>query len=161
MRSMAYFIAILEDDSDRQAAMADCLEDRFPQYPIRFFATAAEMIWHLRRNLSDVIVIGLDHDLELVPIVGKSLLDPGSGRIVADYLASVAPVCPVVIHTTNAPAGDGMEAILQDAGWATSRVTPYGDLQWIPEVWLRAMRDAVVRHTPVPLPQIAPRANTA
>lgn len=158
---MALFIAILEDDAERQSAMAECLEDRFPQYPIRFFATAAEMISHLRRNLSETIVIGLDHDLELVPVAGRSLLDPGSGRDVADYLASEPPACPVVIHTTNAPAGDGMEAVLQDAGWATSRVTPYDGLQWIPEVWLREMRNSVVLHAPVSLPQIAPRAKMA
>lgn len=141
---MACHIAILEDDAGLQAAMADCLQDRFPQYPARFFATAGEMIWHLRRHLPEVLAIGLDHDLELVPVVNNSVLNSGTGRDVADYLASEVPVCPVVIHTTNDAAAIGMERVLQETGWATSRVVPYCDLEWVSEVWLRAMRDAIV-----------------
>lgn len=141
---MGLFVAILEDEADRQSAMADCFQDRFPQYPVHFFATAAEMIWYLRRHLSDAIAIGLDHDLELIPVADHELLDGGTGRHVAEYLASESPVCPVVIHTTNSPAGTGMEATLQDAGWSTSRVTPYGDLDWVQEVWFPAMRNAIV-----------------
>ena len=38
-----------------------------------------------------------------------------------------------------------MEQLLQPAGWQTFRVTPYGDLEWIPEVWFRVMRDAIVQ----------------
>lgn len=141
---MSYQIAILEDDIDRQKAMAECLADRFPQYAVRFFATAAEMIWFLRRQLPEVLAIGLDHDLELVPVAGDAVLDSGTGRDVAEYLASEVPVCPVVIHTTNGPAGTGMERVLQEAGWSTSRVVPYGDLDWVAEVWFRMMRDAIV-----------------
>lgn len=153
---MTHFLAILEDDADRQAAMADCLEDRFPQYPIRFFATAAEMIWFLRRHLPEVLAIGLDHDLELVPVVRESVLDSGTGRDVAEYLASETPACPVVIHTTNGPAGTGMEMVLQDAGWTTSRVVPYGDLDWVTETWFRTMRDAIVGGVSAAVPLAPP-----
>lgn len=152
------FVAILEDNAERQAAMETYFHDRFPQYPIRFFASAVEMIWHLRRHLSDAIAVSLDHDLEPVQVAGRESLDGGTGRHVADYLASETPVCPIVIHTTNGPAGTAMQSTLEDAGWSTSRVTPYGDLDWVSEVWVRAMRDAIVAAVPMnsPAPAISP-----
>lgn len=143
---MSLSLAILEDEDDRRRAMADCFQDRFPQYPIRFFATAAEMIWYLQRHRSELIAIALDHDLELVPITDRENLDSGTGRNVADFLATVAPTCPVVIHTTNEHAGFAMEETLRQAGWPTSRVVPYGDLEWISEVWFRVIRDAIVAY---------------
>jgi CheY-like chemotaxis protein len=140
---------ILEDNEDRRAAMRECLEDRFPQYPIRFFATAAETIRFLRLHLDETLVVSLDHDLDLISGAPGRMFDPGTGRDVADYLATQPPVCPVVIQTTNVPAGDGMERVLQEAGWTTTRVTPYGDLEWVAEVWFRLMRNAAVQ-TAVP-----------
>lgn len=153
---MGLSVAILEDDVERREAMADCFHDRFPQYPIRFFATAAEMIWYLRRFQSELIAIALDHDLELVPVTEQENLDSGTGRNVADFLATVAPACPVVIHTTNDHAGFAMEETLREAGWPTSRVIPYGDLEWISEVWFRAMRDAIVANVVTDTQTVAP-----
>lgn len=151
---MAMTIAILEDNHDRQTAMRDCLEDRFPQYPLRFFATAAEMLRYLQLNRDDILAVALDHDLEFIPGADERLFDPGTGRDVADYLASQPPMYPVVIHTTNCPAGAGMQQALQDAGWETICITPYGDLEWIPEVWFPAMRNAIVQ-TAVPKTHIS------
>jgi hypothetical protein len=150
------FVAILEDNADRQAAMESCFRDRFPQYPIRFFASAVEMIWHLQRHLSEAIAISLDHDFELVQVSSREFLDGGTGRHVADYLAGEVPVCPIVIHSTNTAAADGMELTLQDAGWITSRVTPYGDLEWVPEAWMPAIRNAIVGSVPVSNPEPVP-----
>ena len=138
-------IAILEDNEERCNAMRTVLQDRFPQYPIRFFATAAEMIRYLRLHLPNMIAIALDHDLDLIAGGVNRLFDPGTGRDVADYLATEDAVCRVVIHTTNQPAAEGMEQALRDAGWRTKRVIPYGDLEWIPEIWFPAMRNAIVR----------------
>ena len=73
------------------------------------------------------------------------MLDPGTGREVADYLAAKTPVCPVVIHTTNTPAALGMEMVLKDAHWKTYRVLPFDDLEWIPTDWFRTVRRAIVR----------------
>jgi hypothetical protein len=138
-------IAILEDNEDRREEMAVCLKDRFPQYPVQFFATAAETIRFLRLHLDDCLLIGLDHDLDLIEGANGQLFDPGSGRDVADYLATRRPTCPVTIHTTNVPAAEGMRAALEEAGWATSQVVPYGDREWIGQLWLRTVRNAVVR----------------
>jgi CheY-like chemotaxis protein len=145
---MAMKIVILEDNEDRQAVMRRCLQDRFHQFEQRFFDGAPEMMDYLETHLEDTIVIGLDHDLELKPGPKGTVTDPGTGRDIADYLARRPPVCPVVLHTTNSPAAQGMEGVLQEAGWHTRRVYPLGDLEWIPTEWFRAIRQAIVRPSP-------------
>ncbi|HEX5271066.1 MAG TPA: cyclic-phosphate processing receiver domain-containing protein [Gemmataceae bacterium] len=142
---MAMKIVILEDNADRVRAMRDCLTDRFSRFECHFFDDAAGVRDYLETNLADTIVICLDHDLELKQFPSGEVVDPGTGREVADYLAGKSPVCPVVIHTTNAPAGRGMEMVLRDAHWKTFRVIPFDDLAWIPTDWFRTVRRAIVR----------------
>jgi hypothetical protein len=141
---MAMKIAILEDNEERQALMRACLSDRFYQYDTHLFASAAETICFLDDHLADTLVIGLDHDLELQPGPDGRCVDPGTGREVADYLAGKAPVCPIIIRTTNGPAAVGMERVLHDAHWQTRRVIPFDDLQWIEREWFPAVRRAIV-----------------
>jgi CheY-like chemotaxis protein len=141
---MARKIVILEDNADRRRAMQGCLEDRFCQFEARFFEEPAGAIEYLQTHLRDTIVISLDHDLELKAGADGRLLDTGTGRDVADFLARHAPVCPVVIHSTNSAAATGMEMVLQEAHWPTRRVVPCGDLEWIPTQWFRVVRRAIV-----------------
>lgn len=137
-------IVILEDNAERRRLMRDAIVDRFPQYDLRFFITAGEAIVHLRENYDNLLAIVLDHDLDLIPVDGHRLIDPGSGRDVADFLASQPVVCPIIIHTTNGPAAVGMEAVLHDSGWKTYRVIPVGEFKWIPKLWLQTVRNAIV-----------------
>jgi hypothetical protein len=90
--------------------------------------------------LHETILIALDHDLEFLEGDGHVMIDPGTGREVADFLATQPPVCPVIIHTTNTPAGEGMEMSLNEAGWKTNRLIPYGDMEWIPESWFPTIK---------------------
>ena len=135
-------IAILEDNVDRTVAMRAALADKIYLYEPHFLPTAPLMLAWLDQHFDETIAISLDHDLELPPLA-VDRTDPGDGRAVADTLASRVPNCPVVIHTTNIPAGDGMEATLVEAGWKTYRVTPCDDLRWIRETWLPIVREAV------------------
>jgi CheY-like chemotaxis protein len=147
-------IAILEDNEERRHEMRDSLSDRFPQYEICFFVSACDMIDYLRTHLPRVLVIALDHDLELMPAPDGCVRDPGTGRDVADYLAGQTATCEVVIHSTNSVAAVGMQAALEETGWSTDRVLPMAGTAWIRTVWLRALRDAIVRqaeHQPVPV----------
>lgn len=137
-------ILILEDNQDRQAVMGRCLKDRFYQHEILFFDDAAEMRRFLELRLDEALLIALDHDLELKPASNGQLVDPGTGREIAEFLAGQRPICPIIIHTTNSAAGDAMEFLLRDARWEVRRVHPYGDTEWIPEVWFRAVRNAIV-----------------
>jgi CheY-like chemotaxis protein len=137
-------IAVLEDNLERRELMRKLLADRFYQYEAAFFDDAATMIEFLNDHLSRLILVVLDHDLELKETGDGRCLDPGCGRDVVDFLTAQPATCPVVIHSTNSAAADGMAFALEEAGWKTYRVTPFGDLEWIPSVWLRTVRQALV-----------------
>jgi hypothetical protein len=137
-------IVILEDNEGRRSAMRDCLHDRFQQYESIFFADAKKMCAYLEANLQSVLIISLDHDLELEPRDNGKPLDPGTGRGVAEFLALRPPCCPIIIATTNSAAGDGMEFLLREANWDIHRVHPHGDMEWVPSVWFRTVRNAIV-----------------
>ena len=137
-------IAILEYNAARRAVMQDCLRDRFHSFESVFFDDASEMLGFLKDHLASALIISLDHDLDFKPQPNGEMLDAGTGRQVADFLALHAPVCPVIIHTTNSVAGDGMEFLLRDAHWQTHRVYPWGDLEWISTLWFKTIRNAIV-----------------
>jgi hypothetical protein len=124
--------------------MQKSLRDRFHQYEIVLFDNAQLMCAYLESHLENTLIIALDHDLELLMQPNGVCADPGTGRAVAEFLASKTPICPIVIHTTNTAAGDGMEFLLRDANWETHRVHPFGDLEWISSKWFRTVRNAIV-----------------
>jgi hypothetical protein len=148
-------IAILEDHEDRRAIMQSCLADRFFMYETRFFDDPTAMIQFLQKNLDQTLLVGLDHDLELKPGPAGQWTDPGTGREVANYLAQRQPVCPVVIHSSNAQAVLGMEMVLQASGWKTWRVVPFEDMDWIAKEWFRTIRRAILDTTRPATPRVA------
>lgn len=137
-------IVILEDNQERKAAMASSLVDRFVQYETKFFHSSPSLISFLQDHLNEVIILSLDHDLEVVADKNGKLVDQGTGREVADFLAQLQPAFPVVIHSTNSGAAQGMEMVLREANWETYRVIPFGDLEWVPTQWFRAIRQAIL-----------------
>lgn len=139
-------IAILEDNLDRQSAMQAWLNDRLYMYEHFFFDEAPAINSWLQANLSETLLISLDHDLDLKPTGDGRWFDPGTGRDTADFLAHQVPACPVLIHSTNAPAVHGMADVLTEQGWTVGIVTPYGDLAWIDEVWWPAVKEQL-KHT--------------
>ncbi|MEO1527374.1 MAG: cyclic-phosphate processing receiver domain-containing protein [Planctomycetota bacterium] len=84
-------------------------------------------------------LICLDHDLFTD---SPDEPDPGDGRDVAGYLATQTPLCPALIHSTNAPAADSMMFTLRDAGWNVDRIAPIG-ADWIEEYWFPTMLSMV------------------
>jgi hypothetical protein len=141
---MTMKIVILEDNADRQAIMRRCLADRFYNFDAKIFDSSAETISYLREHLAETIVISLDHDLELKTGSDGRLVDPGTGREVADFLAGQSPVCPVIVHSSNSDAAIGMKTVLEESGWKTKRVVPFDDMNWIETDWFFAMRRAIV-----------------
>ncbi len=142
---MAKKIVILEDNAERKALMAQCLQDRFYQFERRFFDEAGTMVDFLKMNLQETILISLDHDLEIIEGKEGRMVDPGTGREVANFLAAQAPVCPIVLHSTNSAAVAGMKAVLDEAGWEIYRVVPCADTERIRTDWFRAVRKAIVK----------------
>jgi hypothetical protein len=136
-------LLILEDNPDRIAAMRAQAAANLPGTAVEVFDEVAPFIEWAETHLSDVSLISLDHDLDLISQPDGMLRDPGDGRQVARWLAGRAPVCPVIIHTTNVFAGESMRLALRDAGWVVVRVFPGPELSWIAADWLPAAREAL------------------
>jgi hypothetical protein len=139
------YVAVLEDDDRRQEGMRALLAAELPEHAPAFFDNAPKMIAWLRLHLQSVALLCLDHDLGPNRREGDTVFDPGCGRDVADYVASHAPVCPVVIHTTNSYAAPGMAQALEEGGWRVERVVPFSDLEWLSRVWIGTVRDTLAR----------------
>jgi hypothetical protein len=135
---MSSLIAILEDDPDRLVKMRDCISRLMPGAQQSYFDSASNMISWLSGHLGEIDLISLDHDL---PLEGNH----GTGRQVADYLATRSPVCPVIVHTSNEFFSPGMLQVLTDAGWPVFRVYPHGDLDWVNLGWADQIRRLIKR----------------
>ncbi len=136
-------IVNLEDNSDRQLATRKCLTRRLPDARIEFYDSAHAFISSLTLAADDVELIALDHDLEMIDSGDGTLVDPGTGMDAAEWLAQSSLETPFIVHTTNLPAGERMMSTLQNAGWSVQRVVPYGDTEWIREVWWQAVCRAI------------------
>ena len=100
------------------------------------FDNAADMIAWVKGSLEKVVIMSLDHDLEPSSLRDGRAFDPGTGRDVVDFLVTQKPAFPVIIHTSNHIAGDGMKYALEDARWINKRVLPFDDFEteWIETV---------------------------
>jgi len=128
------YIAILEDCPERVARMEQCFKKSGIAFKTVFFSDAFLMIEWLTQNQSNVILISLDHDLDLI-LEGQENRDPGDGKDVANYLASQKPFCPVILHTSNYFGRESMKYNLLDKGWSVSVVMPTPDPEWIDSDW--------------------------
>jgi hypothetical protein len=136
---VAGVVVILEDDVNRITAMRASLADVLPGLDIAVFEDAHQMIAWLGGRLGQVVLISLDHDLPLRQEPGRTV-DCGTGRQVADFLASMPPTCPVIVHSSNDPCATGMFFTLKDAGWPCSRIYPSPDPAWIRDAWVARVR---------------------
>lgn len=137
-------IAILEDDERRYSAMQELLTTEFPGQQFIHFDNSPDMITWLDKHLPKARLLCLDHDLGPNRERDGAVFDPGTGRDVVDFLAQQAPVCPVLIHTSNYRAAPGMEFALEPSGWVVERVSPSYDIAWIPAAWIRAVRQLLL-----------------
>jgi len=79
---------ILEDNRDRRVAMIGRLAERFPFLRVVFFDASKKMIDFMESDeLQDVVMISLDHDLEMLPGSQGDWIDPGTGLDVARWLS--------------------------------------------------------------------------
>jgi hypothetical protein len=141
---MAKWVAILEDDASRVAAvravLPQALASVLPAFDAAVFDNVPDMIDWLEANLADTALtdtalICLDHDLGANRVRDGAPFDPGIGRDVADFLAMCPARCPVVVHSSNTPAVPGMLRALRESGWVSSAVMPSDDLRWVREAW--------------------------
>ena len=101
------------------------------------------MLAEIESLLDRAQLISLDHDLYKD---SPSDPDPGTGRMIADYLSKRDPVCPVVVHSSNTNAAWGMSNQLVSAGWRVELVHQLNQPAWIEELWLPVARLLVQVH---------------
>jgi hypothetical protein len=104
-----------------------------------FFRSAVEFIAAVDARETLPEVISLDHDLATA-----SGIELGTGRQVADYLASCPPFAQVLVASTNQSGVAGMLTRLAEAGWAAERIVPYNGIEWI-TAWGEVVR-SLLRH---------------
>jgi hypothetical protein len=137
---MTAFVAILEDCPERVAEMRACLAELLPNHSPAFFDDAGEMLAWLAEHLPEVALISLDHDLRLPTDADDRRCDPGTGRMVADYLAGQPPVCPVIVHSSNDHFAPGMLQVLLEMEWPCRRVYPFDEHRWVRAAWAAEVR---------------------
>lgn len=125
----------MDDDERRLGSMNALIEGSFTDYATILIDNSPDTIDWLKDHLSSAALISLDHDLGPNRERDGAVFDPGTGRDVVDYLVTKNPACPVIVHTTNHIARDGMIFALEGAGWKTSFVVPHDDLEWIHGIW--------------------------
>jgi hypothetical protein len=132
---MDRYVAILEDCPERIDRMKQCVKKSGVAFKTVFFFDAYVMIEWLIQNKSNVVLLSLDHDLDLI-LEGQESRDAGDGRDVANYLSSQKPFCPVIIHSSNYFGRESMKYELLEKGWDVSIVVPSPEVSWIDLDWL-------------------------
>lgn len=130
-------ILLLEDNDERLAGFRKAVASLGDGHELMVWRDAPAMITECAQWFPSAAVICLDHDLNPQP---GATTDPGTGLDVAKFLADFLPVCPVLIHSSNADRVYSMHNELRFAGWIVDRVGPLGT-DWIETTWLRRMRE--------------------
>lgn len=124
--------------------MTGLLRELLPHGHAIVFGDASVMLAWLAEHVGEVSLISLDHNLPIRRDADNRLIDCGTGRQVADWLAAREPVCPVIVHSSNEPCAAGMMFALRDGGWKCRRVYPRDDLDWIANEWADAVRECLM-----------------
>jgi len=136
---MAHHIYILEDNANRTTRFRSAIHRLDPLIQLTIWCDANAMVIDLSHERNTASLISLDHDL--YPSDGNTG-DPGDGFVVAKYLATVSPSCPVIIHSSNADRARMMQGELQLAKWQCERLLPFG-ADWIEREWASRVRSLI------------------
>jgi DNA-binding NtrC family response regulator len=131
-------ILILEDDRGRVERFKAALKHLGADFEVKVWPNAKKMISEIDDYLQTSVLISLDHDLN--PI--RAGEDAGDGLDVAKFLASRAPLCPVIIHTSNITRCEMMMGELEPAGWTVKRTGPIGG-DWIEVDWMNLVSQLI------------------
>lgn len=138
---MRQVLLILDDDRVRLRGFEEIAPKLGAQWAIAAWRDAHSMISEISRHWDDARLITLDHDLLTD---ARTDPDPGSGRVVAEFLAKRGPVCPVIVHSRNTDAAWGMFNVLSYSGWTVELVHHLDQTEWIEEKWLPVARRLVL-----------------
>ncbi|MCZ6564754.1 MAG: hypothetical protein O6852_01255, partial [Gammaproteobacteria bacterium] len=89
---------VLEDNLNRTESFYEAASLTDTKVSIKVWRIASLMIEELPNYINEASLISLDHDLYKHKDDDP---DPGTGREVANYLSTLVPSCPIIIHSTN------------------------------------------------------------
>ena len=124
-------ILILADDDDRVRGFQEAVASLGRDFRVGIWRDAPTMIAESPACFAKACLISLDHVLETV--AGEA--DPGTGLDVAEFLSLHAPMCPVILHTSNFDGMLAMHNKLRAGGWTVATVPPR-EADWIQTSWL-------------------------
>ena len=127
-------LLMLEDDAERIDKFRAALHVIDPALSLRIWNDAWTMIREVEAFLPSACLISLDHDLE-----PSGPNDPGTGWDVTKFLVTLQPVCPIIIHSSNADRASWMMGEFELEGWEYHRLPPLGD-DWIEHDWHHLVR---------------------
>jgi putative RNA 2'-phosphotransferase len=128
-------ILLLEDNDERLAGFERTVKG-LGEFELKIWRDAPSMIAECEAFFPTTALMSLD-DLNSQP---GATVDPGTGLEVAKYLDECRPVCPVIIHSTNADRAHSMHNELRFADWISERVGPIGT-DWIETLWMTKSRE--------------------
>jgi hypothetical protein len=146
--SRGWFAPRAAAEGDVVAVLEDDLEGRQPQFRraaellgLRYVVhdNAPDFVAWLERSFESVRLMSLDHDLGPSRERGGGRFDPGSGMQVVEALLKRRPAFPVIVHSSNPYDAPTMVRRLEEAGWTSQRIVPWGE-EWIPTLWLELAR---------------------
>lgn len=135
-------ILMLEDNDERIAAFQKTVVALGDGFELKIWRDAPSMIAECEAFFPTTALISLDHDLNQMP---GAKVDPGTGLDVAKFLAECRPVCPLIIHSTNADRAHSMHNELRFADWIAARVGPIG-MDWVETLWRRKALEFLAAH---------------
>jgi len=127
---------LLEDNPERLREFHSVVSQLGREYQVRSWRDAHRMMAECHGCLPDTALISLDHDLTKEH---EDSPDPGDGVDVAAFLAKLPPICPVILHTSNAERVWSMHNEFRFGGWEAERVVAL-ETDWIARSWLPAAR---------------------
>ena len=127
-----YFVLVLEDDAVRLDRFRKALNLVDSRARLMCWRDANQMVREACTYLPESRLISLDHDL--YQDSQDSSGDPGDGLVVAKFLASREPQCPVIVHSSNGDRARMMIGELEFSGWSVRRVAPLGQ-DWVEAYW--------------------------
>ena len=134
-------LLILDDDRARLRSFDEIVHRLGGDWVIKAWRDAPSMIAEFEAHAAGAQLISLDHDLYKD---SPSDPDPGSGRMIADFLSKRDPICPVIVHSSNTDAAWGMFNELTTGGWKVELIHQLNQPGWIEDLWLPVARQIVL-----------------
>lgn len=129
-------ILILEDDPFREREFIRQMQ--MNRFHCSIHADPIEFLKKLLQEPSRICLISLDHDLTRLER-SCGTLSQDCGCMVVEFMKSIEPICPVIIHSQNDFAASVMIKQLKETKWYVLDLRNWDDSNgnWIEKAWIK------------------------